>query len=86
MDNWRTASTRISSTAARSMRAGGRIISPPRRIPGGRLHAYRPGDDHTACGELLAPLKRWPAKRFRRSTLARERCRGCLDAVRASRR
>jgi len=81
VDSWRTASTRISSTAATAMHTG-RIISPPRRIPGGMLHAYRSGDDHTACGELLAPLKRWPAKRFGRGGMARERCRRCVAAIR----
>ena len=85
MDTWRIASTRISSTAANRMRSG-RVISPPRRIPGGTLHAYRSGDDHTACGELLAPMKRWPAKRFGRGTLARARCRRCEASVRAARR
>lgn len=85
MDSWRTASTRISSTAGTATRTG-RFISPPRRIPGGRLHAYRAGDDRTACGELLAPLKRWPAKRFRRGTMARQRCRACVDVVHAARR
>jgi hypothetical protein len=81
VDTWRTASTRISSTAATETRTG-RIISPPRRVPGGTLHAYRSGDDRTACGELLAPLKRWPAKRFGRGGMARERCRDCVAAVR----
>ena len=80
MDSWRTASTRISSSAATAMHTG-RIISPPRRVPGGTLHAYRAGDERTACGELLATLKRWPAKRFRRGTLARQRCRECLAVV-----
>jgi hypothetical protein len=82
VEPWRTASTRISSTAARTLRNGGRLLSPPRRIPGGMLHAYRTGDDHTACGELLAPLKRWPAKRFGRGGLARQRCRACTAATR----
>lgn len=62
---------------------GGRIVSPPRRTPGGTLHAYRSGDDHTACGALLSPMKRWPAKRFGRGTLARQRCRDCEAVVRA---
>lgn len=80
VDTWRTASTRISSTAATAMHTG-RIISPPRRIPGGTLHAYRSGVDRTACGRLLAPMKRWPAKRFRRGGMASDRCRECLAIV-----
>jgi len=81
VQSWRTASTRIAATAARSMR-GGRIVSPPRRKPGGVLHAYRPGDDRTACGELLSPLRRWPARRFGRGGLARNRCAACVSATR----
>jgi len=81
VDSWRIASTRISSTAATATQTG-QLISPPRRVPGGVLHAYRSGEDHTACGELLAPLKRWPAKRFRTGGVIRVRCRACLDAVR----
>lgn len=61
---------------------GGRIVSPPRRTPGGTLHAYRSGDDRTACGERLSPMKRWPAKRFGRGAQARQRCRACEAAVR----
>jgi len=60
----------------------GRLLAPPRRKPGGKLHAYRPGDDRTACGELLAPLRRWPARRFGRGGLARNRCAACVAAVR----
>ena len=83
VQSWRTASTRIAATAARSMTRG-RLVAPPRRKPGGKLHAYRPGEAHTACGELLAPLRRWPARRFGRGGLARNRCETCVDEVRRS--
>lgn len=85
MDTWRTASTRISSTAARTAPHTGQIIGTQRRAPAGTLHAYRAGDERTACGEALSTLKRWPAKRFGWGTLARQRCRACLDVVRGSR-
>jgi len=84
METWRTASTRISSSAARTAAHTGRIVSTPRREPGGTLHAYQAGDERTACGQLLVTLKRWPAKRFLWGTLARQRCRTCLEAVRGS--
>ena len=86
MDTWRTASTRISSTAARTASHTGQIIGTQRWAPGGTLHAYRAGDSRTACGEPLSTLKRWPAKRFGWGTLARQRCRACLDVVRSSSR
>jgi len=84
VQTWRTASTRISSTAARTVAQTGQIVGTPRRTPGGTLHAYRAGDERTACGVPIVTLKRWPAKRFRWGTLARQRCRACLDVVRST--
>lgn len=82
MDTWRTASTRTSSVEATRTRTG-QVISTPHRRPEGTLHAYRAGADRTACGQPLATLKRWPAKRFGPGTLARHRCPRCLDVVRS---
>lgn len=45
------------------------------------MHAYRAGDAHTACGEPLSPLRRWPARRFGRGGLARNRCRACVEVA-----
>jgi hypothetical protein len=81
INDWRIASTTVSSQEARTTRRGGRIISPPRRSPAGLLHAYLAGDDSTACGQPLAPLRKWPARRFLRG-FSRRRCRACVDFVR----
>lgn len=82
INDWRIASTKVSSQEARATRAGGRIISPPRRSPAGLLHAYLATADSTACGRPLAPLRKWPARRFLRG-FSRRRCPACVAAVRS---
>ena len=80
MDDWRIASSRVTSKDAVTTRTGSRIATPPRRLPGGTLHAYVPGQATTACGAELSPLRLWPTRPFRRGR-ARSRCRACLAHV-----
>lgn len=80
MADWRTASTRVTTTEAISGRSTGRISAPPRRLPGGTLHAYVPGGAQTACGAEVSPLRLWPTRPFLRGH-SRSRCRDCLEHV-----
>jgi hypothetical protein len=77
MQDWRIASSRVTSKDAVVSRRGGRIATPPRRLPGGTLHAYLPGAPTTACGAEVSPLRLWPTRPFRRGH-SRARCRECL--------
>lgn len=79
MSTWRIASSRVTSEQATTGRTG-RISSPPKHAPAGDIHAYRPGESHTACGRPVAMLKLWPARVFGRGPVVR-RCRGCHEAA-----
>ena len=81
--DWRIASSKVTKKEAVAARTGGRISSPPRRIPGGTLHAYVPGEAATACGSEVSPLRLWPTRPFLRGGQARARCRACLERVTA---
>ena len=80
--DWRIASSRVTTKDAVSARTSGRISTPPRRLPGGTLHAYLPGEATTACGVEVSPLRLWPTRPFLRGGQARTRCRACLGHVR----
>lgn len=80
-DDWRIASTRVTRKEAVTARTGGRISTPPRRLPGGTLHAYLVGEATTACGTEVSPLRLWPTRPFMRGGQSRDRCRTCLQHI-----
>lgn len=82
MDDWRIASSRVTTKDAVTTRTGGRIATPPRRLPGGVLHAYLPGERTTACGAEVSPLRLWPTRPFLRGH-SRSRCGECLGRARS---
>ena len=51
----------------------------PLSVPQGEIHAYRLGEDTTACGLPLEPLHRWGDRPFSDGLL--HRCNRCLDQL-----
>lgn len=77
MSEWRTASTRASTTKAKVTGASGQVMSPPIHRAAGQLHAYRPGERTTACRRDLGGLKLWPTEDFMRG-YDLHRCPDCV--------
>ncbi len=51
----------------------------PLAVPQGEIHAYRLGEQKTACGLALEPLHRWDDRPFTDGLL--HRCSACLDRI-----
>ena len=78
---WRTASTGVSVIEPARRRGLGRRARPT-TAPKGDKHAYRPGEETTACGIPVADLHAWEQERFGDGLL--NRCPECLRRTRSA--